>query len=66
MNPMVLRKIWAAVDAAPSSSLLGLSDADLVKTVFDKVVSQTPLSHEEEKSVSTYLYSKTTLIRDLV
>ena len=65
MNPVVLRKTWSVVATAPLSSLLGLSDADLVKELVAKVVSQTPLSHEEEKSISTYLYSKTTLIRDL-
>ena len=65
MNPAVLRKTWAAVEAAPLNHLLGLSDADLVKALVAKVVSQTPLSLEEEKSISSYLSSKTTLIRDL-
>lgn len=65
MNPSVLRKTWAAVESAPLNNLLGLSDADLVKALLAKVVSQSPLSLDEEKSISLYLYSKTTLIRDL-
>lgn len=65
MNPSVLRKTWSAIEAAPLSNLLGLSDADLVKTLVETVVSQTPLSIEEEERVSSYLSSKTTLIRDL-
>lgn len=65
MNPSVLRKTWAVVESTPLTTLLDLSDADLVKTLVAQVVSQNRFSSEETQSISTYLYSKTTLIRDL-
>ena len=65
MNPSVLRKTWAAINAAPLITLIDLSDTDLVNALVAQVVAQTPLSHEETKCISTYLSSKTTLIRDL-
>lgn len=65
MNPSVLRKIWAAIEAAPLINLLGLNDADLVQVLVTQVISQNRLSNEETECISTYLYSKTTLIRDL-
>lgn len=65
MNPSVLRKTWAVVNAAPLRSLIDLSDTDLVNVLVAQVVANTPLSTEEAESISSYLSSRTTLIRDL-
>ena len=65
MNPAVLRKTWAAVNAAPLTTLIRLNDTDLVNALVAQVGAQTPLSTEETRSISTYLSSRTTLIRDL-
>jgi hypothetical protein len=65
MNASVLRQIWSALDLVSLRSLLSLSDADLVQSLFDQVVYKHYLTQEEAQIVRTYLHSKTALIRDL-
>lgn len=65
MNPSVLRKTWAVVNAAPLRNLIDLSDTDLVNTLVAQVMDKNPISTEEAETISSYLSSRTTLIRDL-
>ncbi|WP_242040258.1 hypothetical protein [Anabaena subtropica] len=65
MNSQILRQIWSLVEQTQSSTLLKLSDTDLVKQLLMQLDSQQALSCEEINSVNSYLFSRTNLIRDL-
>jgi hypothetical protein len=45
--------------------LLNFDDTSLVKWVLDQVKAQHPLSTEEHHVLSSYLYGKLSLIRDI-
>ncbi|BAY67288.1 hypothetical protein ACN23B_08340 [Anabaena sp. FACHB-709] len=65
INSKTLRQIWSLVEQTQSSTLLRLSDTDLVKQLLKQLNSQQALSSEEINSVNSYLSSRTNLIRDL-
>ncbi|WP_190565836.1 hypothetical protein [Nostoc parmelioides] len=65
VNSKTLRQIWSLVEQTQSSTLLRLSDTDLVKQLLKQINSQQALSIEEINSVNSYLSSRTNLIRDL-
>lgn len=65
MNPSTLRQLWAEIEKTQTSVLLKLSDTDLVKQLIKQLDSKKPLSGEESSTVSAYLSSRTSLIRDL-
>ncbi|MBC1216786.1 hypothetical protein GNE08_21505 [Trichormus variabilis ARAD] len=65
VNSKTLRQIWSLVEQTQSSTLLRLSDTDLVKQLLRQLNSQQALSIEEINSVNSYLSSRTNLIRDL-
>lgn len=65
MNSSILRQLWAVVEETQASVLLKLNDTDLVKQLIKQLDSRKPLSGEESNTVSIYLRSRCSLIRDL-
>ncbi|WP_414576436.1 hypothetical protein [Anabaena sp. CCY 9402-a] len=65
INSKILRQIWSVVEQTQSSTLLRLSDPDLVSQLLTQLDREQALSSEELNSVNTYLFSRTNLIRDL-
>ena len=65
MNPTILRQIWALVEATQANYLLNLDDAHLVQSLLRQFHTQQPLNSEEANQLSSYLYSRLSLIRDL-
>jgi hypothetical protein len=65
MNSSTLRQLWSVIEENHTSVLLSLGDGDLVKQLLNQLNRKNPLSKEEASKVSAYLYSKTSLIRDL-
>ncbi|MBD1844329.1 hypothetical protein H6F89_13195 [Cyanobacteria bacterium FACHB-63] len=65
MNPSLLRQIWSVVEATHAAHLLNLDDAHLVQSLLGQFNTQQPLNSEEATQLSTYLYSRLSLIRDL-
>ncbi|UKO98781.1 hypothetical protein [Nostoc sp. UHCC 0870] len=65
INSKILRQIWSVVEQTQSSTLLRLSDPDLVSQLLTQLDREQALSSEEINSVNTYLFSRTNLIRDL-
>ncbi len=65
VDSKTLRQLWSLVEQTQSSTLLRLSDSDLVKQLLTQLDSQQALSKEEINSVNSYLWSRTNLIRDL-
>lgn len=63
INSSTLRHLWAVIEETQTSTLLKLNDTDLVKQLISQLVHQKPLTQDETSVVSTYLLSKTTLIR---
>ena len=66
MNSSILRQLWAVIGETQVSTLLKLSDTDLVKQLMKQLDNRTPLSGEESSTVNAYLSARTLLIRDLV
>ncbi|MBD2354320.1 hypothetical protein H6G41_06705 [Tolypothrix sp. FACHB-123] len=65
INSKILRQLWSEVEQTQTSTLVGLSDPDLVKQLVRQLDSKQALSNEEVNSVNAYLFSRTQLIRDL-
>ncbi|MBD2363599.1 hypothetical protein [Anabaena sp. UHCC 0399] len=65
INSKILRQIWSVVEQTQSSTLLRLSDPDLVSQLLTQLDREQALTSEEINSVNTYLFSRTNLIRDL-
>ncbi|MFH7030582.1 MAG: hypothetical protein ACHBN1_35805 [Heteroscytonema crispum UTEX LB 1556] len=64
MDSSILRQIWSVIEENHTNFLLGLGDAELVKQLLSQLDRKTILSSEEAITVSAYLYSRTSLIRD--
>lgn len=65
MNSSTLRYLWSVIEKTQTNTLLKLNDTDLVKQLLKQLDVNKTLSSEETSTISTYLYSRTTLIRDL-
>jgi hypothetical protein len=65
MNPTFIRQVWALVEATQTTHLISLDDANLVQSLLRQFKLQQPLNSEETQQLSSYLYSRLTLIRDL-
>ena len=65
MNSSTLRYLWSVIEQTQASTLLRLNDTDLVKQLLKQLDTKKPLSNEETSTLSAYLYSRTSLIRDL-
>lgn len=65
MNSYILRQLWSVIEETQASVLLRLNDTELVKQVLSQLDSKNPLTKDEITTVSGYLHSRTSLIRDL-
>jgi 5'-deoxynucleotidase YfbR-like HD superfamily hydrolase len=65
MNSKTLRLLWSVVEQTQANTLLGLNDTDLVTQLLRQLDSEQAFSREETNSLSAYIFSRTTLIRDL-
>ncbi len=65
MNITLLRQTWKLIEKTQTSELLETNDAELVQKLLHKLDRQQPLEHNDRNNLSTYLASKTALIRDL-
>jgi polynucleotide 5'-kinase involved in rRNA processing len=65
MNPTLIRQLWALVETTQATHLVNLDDANLVKSLLHQVNTQQPLNSEENSFLSSYVYSRLPLIRDL-
>jgi hypothetical protein len=65
INANILRQVWSVVEQTQSTTLLRLSDSDLVSQLLTQLDKQQTLTSEEINSVNSYLFSRTHLIRDL-
>jgi muconolactone delta-isomerase len=65
MNSYILRQLWSVIEETQASVLLRLNDTELVKQVLSQLDSRNPLTNDEITTVSGYLHSRTSLIRDL-
>ena len=65
MNITLLRQTWKLIEKTQTSELLETNDAELVQKLLHKLDRQQPLENNDRNHLSTYLSSKTALIRDL-
>lgn len=65
MTPLLLRQLWTLVETTQSQLLLSLDDNGLVQFLIHQLSGQGSIDHQESDTLSTYLYSRLTLIRDL-
>ena len=65
MNSSTLRFLWSVIEQTQTNTLLKLNDTDLVKQLLKQFDANKALSSEETSIIRNYLYSRTTLIRDL-
>ncbi|MEL6459505.1 MAG: hypothetical protein AAFX46_07175 [Cyanobacteria bacterium J06636_27] len=61
----IIRMMWAFVETLNPSSLLKLSDFELVQILIGEVEKASRLSPEDIQTLSKYIGSRTPLIRDL-
>ncbi len=65
MNIALLHQIWKLIERTHASELLEPTDGELVQRLLHKLDAQQPLEQNERANITTYLVSKTSLIRDL-
>ncbi|MCU0534914.1 MAG: hypothetical protein MUD14_13565 [Hydrococcus sp. Prado102] len=65
MQTLLLQQLWRIVNETQTQIVFELNDGDLVEQLITQLARKRPLSPEENELVRAYLYSKTTLIRDL-
>lgn len=65
MTPLLLRQLWSLVEATQAQLLLSLDDNSLVQFLIGQLCGERSLNHQESDTLSTYLYSRLSLIRDL-
>jgi muconolactone delta-isomerase len=65
VQTLLLQQLWRIVNETQTQIVFELNDGDLVEQLITQLARKRPLSPEENELVRAYLYSKTTLIRDL-
>ena len=65
MNASILRQFWSVIEETQASTLLRLNDTELARQLLIQLEHKPGLSLEDLSSISTYLYSRLPLIRDL-
>ena len=66
MTAELIRDFWSLVEVSQPSKLLRLNDADLVHQLMNQINETRLLTHEEKDNLTTYVRTRTPLIRDLV
>jgi hypothetical protein len=65
MTPILIRRFWSLVETTQTSTLLNLSDADLIQWLVRQLESQQRLNLAESGFLREYVGSRLTLIRDI-
>lgn len=65
MSPLLLRRLWALIEATQSSILLSLDDGHLVSWLLRQLKTERSLDSHETYLLKDYIHSKLSLIRDL-
>ena len=65
MKSSTLRYLWSVIEKTQTDTLLKLNDTDMVKQLLKQLDVNKTFSSEETSTINTYLYSRTTLIREL-
>ena len=61
----IIRMVWDFVETLHPSSLLKLSDIELIQKLINEIEKASFLSPEDIQNLSKYIGSRTRLIRDL-
>ncbi|MEN9518274.1 MAG: hypothetical protein RLZZ381_862 [Cyanobacteriota bacterium] len=64
MNTTLLRQTWNLIETTNAWELLEASESDLIQRLLQRLDAQKPLADRERVSLSNYLQSKMSLIRD--
>jgi hypothetical protein len=65
MTPLLLRQLWSLIESTQSAILLSLDDQSLVQWLVRQFGTERALNHCEADTLSRYIQSKISLIRDL-
>jgi len=65
MTPLLLRQLWSLIESTQSAILLSLDDQSLVQWLVRQFGTERSLDHGEADTLSQYIQSKLSLIRDL-
>ena len=65
MNPSILRQFWSMVEQTQTSTLLELSDRDLITRLQEQFEQHKYFSTNEISILHEYIQGKISLIRDL-
>lgn len=64
MNVSLIREIWNLIEATNASELLEIGENELIQRLLNRLDAQKPLADQERISLSDYLHSKISLIKD--
>ncbi|MEO1429973.1 MAG: hypothetical protein AAFV71_13090 [Cyanobacteria bacterium J06633_8] len=65
LDVKIIRMVWDFVETLSPSSLLKLSDIELIQKLINEIEKASFLSPEDSQNLSKYIGSRTPLIRDL-
>lgn len=65
LDVKIIRMMWALVETINPTSLLKLSDFELIQKLINEIEKASFLSSEDSQNLSKYIGSRTPLIRDL-
>ena len=65
MEVSTLRQIWSLIEKTQTNTLLQFNDTDLVEWLLGQIEKRKSLFLEENNILTTYIPSKSSLIRDL-
>ncbi len=65
MNPYLMRQLWSLIEASHTSLLLSLDDTSLVRWLIDRIAGEQSLNPVEADTLSHYIQSRISLIRDV-
>lgn len=64
MNTKLLRQTWNLIEATNAWELLESSESELIHVLLMRLDAQKPLAERERTTISDYLHSKISLIKD--
>lgn len=65
MTPLMLRQLWALVEATQTTVLLSMDDGSLVQWLLRQLKQERTINHQEADALQDYIHSRLSLIRDL-
>lgn len=64
MTPKMMRQLWAMIESTQVNTLLQLDDLNLVQWLLKQFTAQQVIDAQETSSLTTYINSRLSLIRD--